>query len=229
MSGLYIFAVILTSFIRTERSGRSAGSVTKRTSALEDIKDGVKYILHERPVFAVLAFTLVVVVLSMPYQMLMPIFADDILKVGASGMGLLMSVSGIGAMAGSLVIASLPNRKRGLILLASSVLLGTALAAFAFSKSMSLSLGIMVFVGLGQAGRMTLGTTLLQSYADERYFGRVMSVNMLDMGLSSLGTFAAGILAEDLGASLAIGGFAALLALLSLLSLAFLGRVRKLE
>lgn len=229
MSGLYLFSVVLTSFIRENRTGSISDGFGRRTSTIEDIKEGLKYIWHERPVFAVLAFTLVVVLLSMPYQMLMPIFADDILKVGATGMGLLMSVSGVGAMAGSLVIASLPNKKRGVLLLGSSLVLGVALAAFAFSRSMSLSLGIMVFVGIGQAGRMTLGTTLLQSYADERYFGRVMSINMLDMGLSSLGTFAAGILAEDLGAALAIGGFAGVLALASFLALIFLARIRQLN
>jgi len=229
MSGLYLFSVVLTSFIRENRTGSISDGFGRRTSTIEDIKEGLKYIWHERPVFAVLAFTLVVVLLSMPYQMLMPIFADDILKVGATGMGLLMSVSGVGAMAGSLVIASLPNKKRGVLLLGSSLVLGVALAAFAFSRSMSLSLGIMVFVGIGQAGRMTLGTTLLQSYADERYFGRVMSINMLDMGLSSLGTFAAGILAEDLGAALAIGGFAGVLALASSLALIFLARIRQLN
>ncbi len=177
----------------------------------------------------ILAFTLIVVILSMPYQMLMPIFVDDILQVGASGMGLLMSISGIGAMTGSLILASIPNKKRGVLLLGSSLLLGLALAAFAFSRSMALSMGIMVFVGLGQAGRMTLGTTLLQSYADERYFGRVMSINMIDMGLSSLGTFVAGLIAQDIGADLAIGGFAAILAVASLLSLVFLRRVRRLD
>jgi len=87
----------------------------------------------------------------------------------------------------------------------------------------------MVFVGLGQAGRMTLGTTLLQSYSEEKYFGRVMSLNMLDFGLSSLGTFFAGILTASVGAPLAIGGFAAVLAVVSLLSLVFFRRMRTLQ
>jgi len=229
MAGLYVFATVLTSFIHVKRPEPSSYSNQKRNSTIGDIKEGLAYIWHERPIFIVLAFTLVVVLLSMPYQMLMPIFADDILNVGATGMGLLMSVSGIGAMAGSLVIASLPNKKRGIMLLGSSLLLGLALAAFAFSRSMPLSLGIMIFVGLGQAGRMTLGTTLLQSYSAEKYFGRVMSINMLDMGLSSLGTFAAGVLAEDVGAAIAIGGFAGLLAVASFLSLIFMKRIRRLQ
>jgi predicted MFS family arabinose efflux permease len=227
MTGLYLMAVVLTSFIRTDRM---ANVVRNHTSgALGDIKEGLKYIWKDATILTVLLLTLVIIVLSMPYQMMMPIFADDILKVGATGMGLLMSVSGIGAMAGSLVVASLPNRKRGVILLLSSLILALGLTAFAFSRSMALSLGIMVFVGLGQAGRQTLGSTLLQSYSEEAYLGRVMSINMMDMGISNLGTFMAGILADTVGAPMAIGGFAIVLVIVSLLSLVFLRRITRLD
>jgi len=87
----------------------------------------------------------------------------------------------------------------------------------------------MVFIGLGQAGRQTLGSTLLQSYSDPEYLGRVMSINMMDMGLSSLGTFLAGILAEGIGAEWAIGGFAMVLVLLSIITLLFVPRIRRLD
>jgi MFS family permease len=227
MTGLYLLAVLFTSFIPS----RSVPSVPgrRRTSALSDIKQGIGYIWQDKTILSILLFTLVVIVLSMPYQMMLPVFADDILKVGATGMGLLMSLSGIGAMTGSLIVASLPNRRRGAILLFSSLLLGVALASFAFSRSMPLSLGIMVFVGLGQSGRQTLGSILLQSYSEEAYLGRVMSVNMMDMGLSSLGTFFAGILADDIGAPWAIGGMAGLLTVTSILALGFVPRLRKLN
>ncbi len=228
MTGLYCMAVFFTTFIPpgkpTDLKNQSA-----RTSPIKDIGEGLKYIVRDKTIFSVLVLTLVIIVLSMPYQMMMPIFADDILKIGATGMGLLMSISGIGAMAGSLIIASLPNRKRGLVLILSALLLGMALAAFAFSKSIPFSLVLMIFVGLGQAGRQTLGSTLLQSYSNEAFLGRVMSINMMDMGLSSLGTFFAGVLAEHIGAEWSIGGFALLLALISLFAMIFLRRITRLE
>ena len=231
MTGLYLIAVVLTSFLPSRTPAAAAGAIRTRpaTTALGDIKEGLKYIWKDATILSVLVLTLVIIVLSMPYQMMMPIFADDILKVGATGMGLLMSISGIGAMAGSLIVASLPNRKRGVVLLLSSVILGLGLAAFAFSRSMPLSLGIMIFVGLGQAGRQTLGSTLLQSYSQEAFLGRVMSINMMDMGISNLGTFLAGVLADTIGAPLAIGGFAAALVVISLLSLVFLRRITRLD
>lgn len=196
---------------------------------LRDLQESFGYVRKEPTIWAILLFTLVVVLLSMPYQMMMPIFADDILKVGATGMGVLMSMSGIGAMAGALALASVPSRRRGLLMIISGLVLGVALVGFSFSRVLPLALVLMVFIGIGQSGRQTLGSTLLQSYSHPDYLGRVMSFNMMDMGLSSLGTFFAGILAENIGAQWSIGGFAILLVILSILALGFLPRIRKLE
>jgi len=140
-----------------------------------------------------------------------------------------MSVSGAGSMVGSFVLASLPNKKRGLMLLISSTFLGVALASFSFSSSWPLSLGLVVFVGLGQMGQMTLSNTLLQYYVADEYLGRVMSILMMQFGLMSLGTFVAGLLAEVLGVQWAVGGFAMCLTFLSILALVFLRRVRNLD
>jgi len=224
MTGMYLMAVVFISFMpRT-------GTITIRGSgALADIKEGFQYIRRETTILLILIFTLFVVVLSMPYMYLMPIFADDILGVGATGMGILISVSGIGAMTSSIVLASLPNKKRGAILLISSLILGLALLAFSFSRSWPISLIIIVFVGLGQAGRMTLGNTLLQYYAADEYRGRVMSFYMMERGLTSFGTFSAGLLAASMGVQWAVGSFAMLLALFSVLALIFAPRLRRLD
>jgi MFS family permease len=189
MTGLYLVAIVVTTFIPATRNTSIGGR-----SALEDISEGLKYMLSNTTILLILAFTLILVVLSMPYQLMLPIFADDILKVGATGMGVLQSVAGAGAMVGSLTLASLPNKRRGVMLLACGIFLGLALAGFAFSRSYLLSLGLMIFIGLGTSGRQTLGTTLLQTYSDAEHLGRVMSINMMDMGISSLGTFFVGIL-----------------------------------
>jgi MFS family permease len=224
MTGLYLSSVFFTSFIPATNpiSVRGGG-------ALADIQEGLKYIWGKANILLILALTLVVIVLSMPYQMMMPIFTDDILKVGATGLGVLMSVSGVGAMIGSLVFASLPNKRRGTLLLVSSLILGLALVGFSFSRSYTFSICLMLFIGLAQSGRQTLGTTLLQSYTDAEHLGRVMSINMMDMGLSSLGTFLTGLLAESIGAPWAIGGFAMVLVLISISVLLFMPRLRKLD
>jgi MFS family permease len=224
MTGLYVMGAVFIFFMPLTSTMSVRGG-----RAMVDIIEGLKYIRHEINILLILAFTLFVVVLSMPYMTLMPIFTDDILKVGASGLGLLISISGAGAILGSLVLASLPNRRRGIMLLISAFILGVALAGFSFSSSWYLSMVLIVFVGLGQAGRMALGNTLIQYYVDDEYRGRVMSIYVMQFGLTSFGGFAAGMIAEAVGPQWALGGFAMVLVLVSLLVLAFLPRLRRLD
>jgi len=113
--------------------------------------------------------------------------------------------------------------------LASGVIMGLALVSFSFSTSYSLSLALMVFVGLGQTGRMTLANTLLQYYVADEYRGRVMSIYLMQFGLSSFGAFAAGLIAESVGVPWAVGGFAMVLVFLSILTLTFVPRLRNLD
>ena len=224
MTGMNVWAVVFMLFVpNTGRLTENKGSI------IEDIQAGFKYIFSERTVLFVLLFTLIIVVFAMPYQQLLPIFVDDILEVGATGMGVLLSVSGIGAMVGSIIVASLPNKKRGVMLLFSGLIAGLALICFSFSTSWGLSLAIMVFIGLAQTGRMTMSNTLLQSYVKGEYMGRVMSVFNIEWGLVSLGTFAAGLMAEAINVQWVIAGFALILTILSVLSLSFVPRLRKLD
>jgi len=151
------------------------------------------------------------------------------LKVGATGMGLLFAVSGFGALAGSITLAVLPNRKRGAMLLGSGLLLGVGLLGFAFSRSWTVSLVLMAFVGLGHSGRMTLSNTLLQYYVADEYRGRVMSLYLMEFGLMGFGVFIAGAMAEYFGVEWAVGGLAGALTIICLLAMAFLPRIRKLN
>ncbi|MFC2010468.1 MFS transporter [Chloroflexota bacterium] len=226
MTGMYIMGTIFIAFmpLTSKIKIRAAG---RRT--LTDIVEGFKYIRHETTILVILAFTLIAVVLSMPYMVLLPVFTEDILGVGATGMGVLISISGAGAMASSLVLASLPNKKRGLMLLVGSLVLGLALVGFSFSSSWYLSMALIVFVGVGQASRMTLGNTLIQYYVEDDYRGRVMSVYMMEFGLTSFGSFTAGLLAEAVGVQWALGGFALTLVCVSFLALVFIPRIRRLD
>ena len=224
MAGTYLLAALFMVFLP-----HISEIATSKASVLTNIMEGFRYIRRETTIRFVLIFLLLGIVLSQPYILLMPVFCDDILKKGATGMGILMSVSGAGAIVGSLILASLPNRKRGLIMLVSTVLLGVSLAAFSLSESWPVSLGVIVFVGLGQTGLMAVSGTLIQYYVDPKYLSRVISILMMQFGLISFGTFAAGLLAEAVGVQWAVGGFAIALALVAVSALAFATRVRNLE
>jgi len=173
--------------------------------------------------------TLFVMMCGMPLMQLIPMITDDILNVGASGMGILLSVSGLGAIIGSLGLASIPSRKRGIIMLTGGIIMGTALVVLAFSKWWAVSLAVVVFVGMGQTVHRASGNSLIQNYTEPEYRGRVLSFMMMGIGFSSLGTFFAGLMAESVGIQWAIGSLAALLVIVSAMLFVFTGRLRKLE
>ena len=223
MAGLYICGACFIFFVPGTSPTASGGSI------VGEIQQGFQYIKRNPMILNVLVFSLIVTVLSMPYQQLLPVFVDDILGVGATGMSILMSVSGAGALIGSIALTTLANKKRGLMLLGSGLLSGTALVAFSFSSIWGLSLGIMVFIGIGHTFRMTIGSTLLQAYADPEYRGRVMSIFSMQWGLMSICTFFAGLLAESVPVQWVLGSLAMLLIVLCVLALSFVPSLRKLD
>jgi MFS family permease len=224
MSGLNLCGALFILFIPARSQ-----VIARSSNIMSEIQKGFGYIRQESLILAVLAFTLIVTVLSMPYQQLLPVYVDDILKVGAKGMGLLLSVSGAGALVGSLILMALPNKKRGLLLLGSGVISGIALTVFSFSSYFALSLSFIFFIGLSQAFRMTIGSTLLQAYAQGAYMGRVMSLMSMQWGVMSICTFLAGVLAEVVDVQWILGSMAMLLAFLAPIFLIVLPSIRKIE
>jgi MFS family permease len=224
MTALYVVAVIFIALMP-----KTGTMKLESRGAIGDVVQGLQYVRNQRIILMILALTLVMVLLSMPYMFLMPIFAIDILNVGESGGGLLMSISGIGAIAGSLVLASLPNKKRGLLFLCSGIVLGIALTGFSFSSLWWSSVAMIIFVGVGQTGRMTLANTLLQYYVKDEYRGRVMSLYMMEFGLTSFGVFFTTLIAEQVGVQMAVGSLAIALVICSILFLVFVPSIRKLD
>ncbi|MCZ6892355.1 MAG: MFS transporter [Chloroflexi bacterium] len=224
MTGLYVIAV---GFIIALRPTRSI--TVHSESAWDDLKEGARYVRGNTIVLGLLFLTLLTVILSVPFQFLLPIFTEDILDVGARGLGVLFSLSGIGALVGSLVIASLGNRNRGRLFILSSAVLAVALIGFSISTWYPLSLLIIIPIGLGNAGRMTLSNTLVQTYTDNAHRGRVMSFYMMEFGLMSIATFGISVLSEFIGIQWAIGGAAGILLAITLYYLAFVPGMRRLQ
>jgi MFS family permease len=202
---------------------------TGSSNSLQDVIEGWRYIRGEKTILIVLIFTACVMILGAPYSQLLPMFTDGILKVSATSMGVLIAVSGAGAIVGSLILASLTNRKRGMVLFFSVLLLGVALIGFSFSRWWYLSLFLIIFIGMGSTVQMALGNSLIQYYTDAVYRGRVMSFFMLGFGFSSLGTFFAGILAQGVGAPWSVGSLAIVLVLLTLIMMIVSKRIRRLD
>jgi len=195
---------------------------------LSDIRDGIRYMMGDPVVMALLWINFFIVLMSMPYMQMIAGFVKEVLNGGPEQIGLLVSATGVGALVGSLAVASMPNSRRGRVFLVSALILGVALIGFVISTSLWLTAVIMLAVGFGQAGRMSLGSILIMSYTKPEFQGRVMSVYMMEFSLVSFGTFAVGILAEIVGIQWAIGSTAAALVVISIYGLLFMPRVRDL-
>ncbi|MDA0256970.1 MAG: MFS transporter, partial [Chloroflexi bacterium] len=198
-------------------------------SAIEDGRESIRYIARDPTMRTLLAVNLATVVLAMPYIIILPGFVKTVFDGGAGSLGILLSITGVGSLAGSLVIASLPDRRRGLLLMASSFLSGIGLFAFAVSSSFWLSAGILIVVGVGTAGRLSLSNVLVQAYVDPRYRGRVMSIYMTQFSLLFIGAFFIGLLAEAYGVQQVMAGVALALMVTSAAVVAFVPRMRRLD
>jgi MFS family permease len=179
-------------------------------SGLENILAGFRFVVRTGPIRALLLLLGLVSLTGMPYAVLMPIFADRILHVGARGLGVLMGSTGIGALAATLVLAS-RRGVRGLgrwILYASSGF-GASLILFSFSRSYPLSVLLLLPAGFCMLLQMSSSNTLIQTMVSDALRGRVMAVySMMFMGMAPFGALLAGAIAKGLGAPLtvALGG-----------------------
>ena len=178
---------------------------------LSDISEGLKYVKNQRLIMVLLIMALATTVLAQPFRFLMPIFVVDVYNLGPESMGLLMSVMGLGALAGSIYIAAHGNKNRGRILLVGSFVSGLSLLGVAVVPIYMWAVLFMIPLGLGDASRRTIIMTLIMEKSEERYRGRVMSIFMLNFGLMPLGVLPAGVISDLFGGQIAIGILAVLL------------------
>ena len=204
----YIAVIIGLLLMRVPRQARRRIAGSARAEMLA----GFHFVVRETPVRSLLLLLGLMSLMGMPYAVLMPVFAERILGVGARGLGILMGASGAGALLGAVALV-LRKQLRGLSrwVAFSSVGFGLALIAFSMSRTFWLSVLILVPLGCAMMVQMTASNTLVQSMVPDALRGRVMAVySMVFMGMGPFGTLLAGALAAPLGAPLttAIGGAA---------------------
>ncbi|HXA07812.1 MAG TPA: MFS transporter, partial [Bryobacteraceae bacterium] len=186
----------------------------KHGSPLENMIEGFRFARHTAPVQALLLLTGFVSLAAMPYTVLMPIFAGRILHGGARELGLLMMMTGVGALLGALTLASKPSVSGlGKWVWMAATGFGTSLILFSFSRHLWLSLILLMPTGFGMMVQMGATNTLLQVMVPDRLRGRVMSLySMMFIGMGPIGALAGGALAARIGAAwtVSIGGLVCL-------------------
>ena len=225
---LYCLALIMLVPVRARRPG-AMGAVPSAGGAggLRDLMDGLRYATSNRVIFWVLVLNFVTAILAMPYMVQLPGYVADVFAGGPTELALLAAVSGAGSLLATLIIASLPERRRGMLLLASSCLLGLSLVAFAATSSFWPAFAIMFVVGAWTAGRQAMAMVLVQSYVDDAHRGRVMSIFMTQISMVLFGGFIVGLIAEVTGIQTAIGGLGLVLAVFVLAVAALVPRLRR--
>jgi MFS family permease len=186
----------------------------RTTQVWHEIKEGFHYASGFEPIKAILFMVALVSLMGMPYTVLMPVFAKDILHGGPDAFGFLMGSAGVGALGGVLYLASKKSvlGLGRLIPLAASIF-GLGLVAFSFSRVFWFSLILLLVIGLGQMVQFASSNTLLQTIVDDDKRGRIMSFfTTAFMGMTPFGSLFAGAVASKIGApgTIFVGGMACL-------------------
>ena len=200
-----------------------------RSSVLSNLREGIRYVWSEPVVFSILATAMIPRLFAMPYQALMPIFQKDVLHVGPDGLGMMMAAPGLGAMLVMLSVAHFANRvnRPGLLMIAALVLQGAFLILFALMRTLPLALLALVVVGGFQVLFMSISNMVLHMTVPDQLRGRVMSIYMLDRGITPAGALMAGVSAHFIGAPYTVMGMGAMVLALAAVVVAFLPSLRK--
>lgn len=231
INGLSFLAVIVSLLMMSQlpdRRRKDVGPLAQHLAA------GFRYVVGHRIILILTSLVAISAFLSMPYNTLMPVVADDILRESAAPvvaflcdgehalmrcktpealpLGMLLTAVGVGAVIGALGIASLPgNARRGRWLTAGNLLFPLLLLGFAASRSFVVSLLLLMGVGLSFVAQNSLVNTMIQLTVPDEVRGRVMSLYSLTFQVSMrAGGFQAGLVADGFGPAVSIAVGAAI-------------------
>jgi MFS family permease len=169
---------------------------------LTGLKDGIRYAFGFVPIKVILILLVFIGLVAMPYAVLLPVFARDVLAGDSKTYGFLMAASGVGAITGALFLASQKNVARlNKIILSSMCTFAGGIIVFSISRTLWFSLIMMTLVGFGLMVLIVSLNTLLQTIVDDNKRGRIMSLySMSFIGPAPFGSLLAGTAAHSIGA-----------------------------
>jgi predicted MFS family arabinose efflux permease len=200
----------------------------EKTTVTRHMAEGIRFAMKQQTILVLVSLIAVSAFLSMPYNTLMPVYADTLLKESsqpvvnflchneghilqcqapeALPLGILLTMVGVGAVIGALLVAALPDRsRRGLWLTAGNIFFPLWLILLAFSTSFLLSALLLALVGLSFVFQNALANTLLQMVTPDHMRGRVMSLYTLTFQATMrMGALQAGFMADWIGPQLAL-------------------------
>ena len=201
VSIVYVFSALSMTMVRagSEAVARSGKGMRG------DIGAGLSYVARDPTRRGLIIMSFIPALFGYSYYALLPAWGREALDIGSEDLGLLMMVMGVGALVGTLILASMQNfSRRGAFLLLFCLLWGAALATFAQTSSYLHAVPLLVLVGLLNSVFMSLNMTLIQTNSSREMRGRVMSIAMMSFGLMPLSGVPFGVLAEFTGTPFAL-------------------------
>ena len=174
----------------------------KTTGMFSELREGWTYVTGFAPIRTILLLFALLSLMGMPFMVLMPVFAGQVLHGGPHTLGFLMGAVGVGSLVSALSMV-VRRSVRGLakMIPIAAVAFGVGLIAFGLSRSFWLSMPMMLITGLGMMQGLTASNTIVQTLVDEKMRGRVMSYyTMAFVGMAPFGSLLAGALAHLIGA-----------------------------
>ena len=177
----------------------ASGSIT------DNIKAGLSYVFEHSTLRFLMLGAIVMILTVGPFQSLMPVFAEEVLNVGAGGLGVLMLAAGVGSLAGSLTVVAIGEKvSHQKLELAFGLLASVTLIGFALSSWYPLSISLVTITAFAATSYMVVNMTVVQVYCPDYIRGRVVSIRFLVIGLMPFGALSMGAAAEALNAPIAV-------------------------
>jgi MFS family permease len=220
-AAFYLFATVWTAQLRLGEGSHSSarGHTRHGVSFAQSVLEGWKFSWKNETVRTGLLITMFASFFIIPFTTLLPVFARDLLGIGATGQGLLLTAMGVGALCSAVLMASLGDRlPRGIFMLGGVTLYGISVIAFAASPWFEVSLVLMAIVGISHVSSHGLVQTVIQTYSPSELRGRTMAVFQMSHVVLTLGSMLIGVLAALVGArwAVALMGAAGALAIVAI-------------
>ena len=202
IAGLYVVAAGTTLLVSRKGVSHSDSTTTRQ---FDDMVDGLRYVLTNPPVFALLLLSIVPFLFGMTLSTLIPAFNADILGGGPDDLGFLLSAMGVGAIVGSLMLAAAGDfRHKGAWVIGTCFAWAAATTAFGAATGFVTAACAAAAYGWLSSVNMSLNRGLIQTVVEPRMRGRVLSIDMMSHGLMPLGVIPISLVAEWTDVSIAL-------------------------
>jgi MFS family permease len=202
ITGLF-FIVAVMSELRLPAHGLT--TAPKATKFSQEFVEGLHFVARDRLLGMLVLMSMLVPFFSFPAQQLLPIFADEIFEQGASGLGFLAAMSGLGGLAGAMVSANMDRQPaKGKLMFVGGMLMAVFLCLFALAPTLVIAMGLLAVANIGQMLCQNTNNSVIQAKSPPELRGRVNSLMLMSFGLMPLGVLPITALADEIGVRYAV-------------------------